>query len=79
MRSREVVLVEAVRTRVGPATRKVLQRNEMTTDGPMDCVGVNEAWKRKPEPDVDKVNAHGGGRPLGATGARPITTPLERV
>jgi acetyl-CoA acyltransferase len=72
-----------------PATRKLLERNEMTM-GDIDLVEINEAfapvvaaWRRELEPDMDRVNVNGGamalGHPLGSTGARLITTLLHEL
>jgi acetyl-CoA acyltransferase len=72
-----------------PATRKLLQRNEMRI-GDIDLVEINEAfapviaaWRRELEPDMDRVNVNGGamalGHPLGSTGARLITTLLHEL
>jgi acetyl-CoA acyltransferase len=72
-----------------PATRKLLERNQMTM-GDVDLVEINEAfapvvaaWRRELEPDMDRVNVNGGamalGHPLGSTGARLITTLLHEL
>jgi acetyl-CoA acetyltransferase family protein len=72
-----------------PATRKLLERNQMKI-GDIDLFEVNEAfapvvlaWKRELEPDMDRVNVNGGamalGHPLGSTGARLITTLLHEL
>jgi acetyl-CoA acyltransferase len=72
-----------------PATRKLLQRNDMRM-GDIDLVEINEAfapviaaWRRELEPDMDRVNVNGGamalGHPLGSTGARLITTLLHEL
>ena len=72
-----------------PATRKILERNDMTLDD-IDLVEVNEAfasviaaWERELDPDVEKVNVNGGaiaiGHPLGSTGARLLTTLLHEL
>jgi acetyl-CoA acyltransferase len=72
-----------------PATRKLLQRNEMRI-GDIDLVEINEAfapviaaWRRELDPDMDRVNVNGGavalGHPLGSTGARLITTLLHEL
>jgi acetyl-CoA acetyltransferase family protein len=66
------------------ATRKALNRAGLTLDQ-IDLMEVNEAfaaviamWQRELQPDMDKVNVHGGaiaiGHPLGASGARLMTT-----
>ena len=70
-----------------PATRKILERNGLTI-GDVDLVEINEAfapvvlaWAREHEPDMGRVNVRGGaialGHPLGATGARLLTTLLH--
>jgi acetyl-CoA acyltransferase len=72
-----------------PATRKLLERNNMSV-GDIDLFEVNEAfapvvlaWKRELEPDMDRVNVNGGamalGHPLGSTGARLLTTLLHEL
>jgi acetyl-CoA acetyltransferase family protein len=69
-----------------PATQKVLARAGMTIDD-IDLVEINEAfasvvlaWEKELHPDMDKVNVNGGaialGHPLGASGARLMTTLL---
>jgi acetyl-CoA acetyltransferase family protein len=76
-------------TGVIPATRKALERAGLTIDD-MDAIEVNEAfaavvlaWARELEPDMAQVNSHGGaialGHPLGASGARIMTTLLHRL
>ena len=72
-----------------PATHKILQRGGMTIDD-IDLFEVNEAfasvlaaWRRELDPDMDRVNVNGGaialGHPLGASGARLITTLLHEL
>jgi len=72
-----------------PGTRKLLDRNGMTIDD-VDLVEINEAfasvvgaWQRELQPDMDRVNVNGGaialGHPLGATGARLLTTLLHEL
>src|SRR3954449_12310390 len=72
-----------------PATRKLLERGNMTMND-IDLVEINEAfasvvaaWRRELEPDMDRVNVNGGaialGHPLGSTGARLITTLLHEL
>jgi acetyl-CoA acyltransferase len=72
-----------------PATKKLLERNNMQIDD-IDLFEVNEAfasvlaaWRRELEPDMDRVNVNGGamalGHPLGSTGARLITTLLHEL
>jgi acetyl-CoA C-acetyltransferase len=69
-----------------PATAHALARAGMTLDQ-IDLVEINEAfasvvlaWQRETGADLDRVNVHGGaialGHPLGATGARMMTTLL---
>ena len=71
------------------ATREVLKKAGMTMKD-VDLVEINEAfgavvlsWARVHEPDMDKVNVNGGaialGHPVGATGARLITTALHEL
>jgi acetyl-CoA acyltransferase len=72
-----------------PATTKVLERAKMTLDQ-MDLVEINEAfapvvlaWEKEHHPDMAKVNVNGGaialGHPLGASGARLMTTLLNEL
>ena len=69
-----------------PATHKVLARAGLTMDD-IDLTEINEAfacvvlaWEKELHPDMDKVNVNGGaialGHPLGASGARLMTTLL---
>ncbi|MFD6436237.1 thiolase family protein [Streptomyces venezuelae] len=71
-------------TGVLPATEKVLRKASLTLDD-MDLFEVNEAfaavvlaWLQETGADPEKVNVHGGalalGHPLGASGARLMTT-----
>ena len=71
------------------ATRKALAKAGMTLDQ-IDLFEVNEAfatviamWKREIGADMSKVNVHGGavalGHPLGASGARLMTTLLHAL
>jgi len=71
------------------ATRHALERTGLTLDD-IDAVEINEAfasvvlaWERELKPDMDKVNPNGGaialGHPLGATGARLMTTLLGHL
>jgi acetyl-CoA acetyltransferase family protein len=71
------------------ATQKVLSRAHMQI-GDIDLFEVNEAfaavigmWQRELQPDMAKVNVHGGaialGHPLGASGARLMTTLLHAL
>jgi len=72
-----------------PATQKALAKAGMTLDQ-IDLFEVNEAfaaviglWKREIGADMSKVNVHGGaialGHPLGASGARLMTTLLNAL
>lgn len=72
-----------------PATRRILERNGLSI-GDIDAIEINEAfasvvlaWEQELAPDMDRVNSWGGaiaiGHPLGATGARLITTLLHRL
>jgi acetyl-CoA acyltransferase len=70
-------------------TRKALNRAGMTLDQ-IDLFEVNEAfasviavWQREIGADMSKLNVHGGaialGHPLGASGARLMTTLLHAL
>jgi acetyl-CoA acetyltransferase family protein len=72
-----------------PATRRILERNGLTIDD-IDLFEVNEAfapvvlaWQRETGADLDRVNVNGGaialGHPLGASGARLLTTLLHEL
>jgi acetyl-CoA acyltransferase len=72
-----------------PATHKVLQRTGLTMDQ-MDLTEINEAfasvvlaWEKELHADMSKVNVNGGaialGHPLGASGARLMTTLLAEL
>jgi acetyl-CoA acyltransferase len=72
-----------------PATRKLLERNNMSI-ADIDLIEVNEAfssvvlaWEAELKPDMDKVNVNGGaialGHPVGATGARLFGTILAEM
>lgn len=72
-----------------PATRKLLERNDLTVDD-IDLFEVNEAfssvvlaWQRELKPDEDRVNVNGGaialGHAVGATGARLIASILHEM
>jgi acetyl-CoA C-acetyltransferase len=72
-----------------PATAHVLDRAGMKLDD-IDLVEINEAfapvvlaWQRETGADLSKVNVNGGaialGHPLGATGARLMTTLLHEL
>jgi acetyl-CoA acyltransferase len=71
-------------TAILPATGKVLSKAGLSIDD-IDLFEVNEAfasvvlaWQRETGANLDKVNVHGGaiaiGHPLGASGARLMTT-----
>ena len=72
-----------------PATRHALQRTGFSL-GQIDRVEINEAfasvvlaWARELDADLDRTNVNGGaialGHPLGATGARLMTTLLHEL
>jgi acetyl-CoA C-acetyltransferase len=72
-----------------PATRHALERTGLTMDD-IDLVEINEAfasvvlaWQKELDADPAKVNVNGGaialGHPLGATGARLMTTLLNEL
>lgn len=72
-----------------PATRKLLERNNLTVDD-IDLFEVNEAfssvvlaWERELKPDMERVNVNGGaialGHAVGATGARLIATIVSEM
>jgi acetyl-CoA C-acetyltransferase len=72
-----------------PATAKVLHRAGMSI-GEIDLFEVNEAfasvvlaWERETGASIDKTNVNGGaialGHPLGATGARLLTSLLHEL
>ncbi|MGH2588263.1 MAG: thiolase family protein [Dehalococcoidia bacterium] len=72
-----------------PATRQILAKAGLTLDQ-IDRVEINEAfapvvlaWEKELGPDMHKVNVCGGavalGHPLGATGARLMTTLLHEL
>lgn len=71
------------------ATRHALERTGMDIDD-FDAIEINEAfasvvlsWEKELRPDMSKVNIHGGaialGHPIGATGARLMTTLLHTL
>ena len=71
------------------ATRRLLERTGLTIDD-IDVIEINEAfasvvlaWERELKPDMARVNPNGGaialGHPVGATGARLITTALHEL
>jgi acetyl-CoA C-acetyltransferase len=72
-----------------PATRHAFERTGLTMDD-IDLVEINEAfasvvlaWQKELDVDLAKVNVNGGaialGHPLGATGARLMTTLLSEL
>jgi acetyl-CoA C-acetyltransferase len=72
-----------------PATKYALEKTGLTIDD-MDLVEINEAfapvelaWQKETAADMSKVNVNGGaialGHPLGATGARLMTTMLNEL
>ena len=86
-----LVGVDPVLMLTGPidATHRVLDRTGMTM-ADLDTVEINEAfasvvlaWDRELKPDMAKVNPNGGaialGHPVGATGARLITSALHEL
>lgn len=89
--ARQVVGVDPVMMLTGviPATEKVLKRAGLTLDE-IDIIEINEAfasvvlaWEKELKPDMKKVNTRGGaialGHPLGASGARILTTLLHEL
>jgi acetyl-CoA acyltransferase len=91
VRAQAVVGVDPVTMLTGPipATTKVLAKaGRQLSD--VDLVEINEAfatvpiaWAREHHPDMDRVNVNGGaialGHPLGATGARLMTSLLHEL
>jgi acetyl-CoA acyltransferase len=86
-----VVGVDPVTMLTGPipATAKVLGRAGLAVDD-IDLFEVNEAfapvvlaWEKEHHPDMERVNVNGGaialGHPLGASGARLMTTLLHEL
>jgi acetyl-CoA C-acetyltransferase len=89
-----IVGVDPVLMLTGPidVTKRLLERNRMTI-GDINLFEVNEAfapvvaaWSHEVGAEIEKTNINGGaialGHPLGATGARLLTTlvhALERV
>ncbi len=72
-----------------PATQYAMKKSGMTLDQ-IDLIEINEAfasvvlaWQRETGVDLSKVNVNGGaialGHPLGATGARLMTTLLNEL
>jgi acetyl-CoA C-acetyltransferase len=86
-----LVGVDPVLMLTGPidATQRILDRSGLSL-GDIDVVEINEAfasvvlaWERDLHPDMDRVNPGGGaialGHPVGATGARLVTTALHHL
>jgi acetyl-CoA C-acetyltransferase len=86
-----LVGVDPVLMLTGPidATRRIMDRTGLTIDD-FDVIEINEAfasvvlaWEREVKPDMTKVNPNGGaialGHPVGATGARLVTTALHEL
>jgi acetyl-CoA acyltransferase len=86
-----VVGVDPVTMLTGPipATTRLLERSGLKIDD-IDLFEVNEAfapvvlaWEHEHHPDMDRVNVNGGaialGHPLGASGARLMTTLLHEL
>jgi acetyl-CoA C-acetyltransferase len=86
-----LVGVDPVLMLTGPidATRRITERTGLGVDD-FDVIEINEAfasvvlaWEREVKPDMAKVNPNGGaialGHPVGATGARLITTALHEL
>jgi acetyl-CoA C-acetyltransferase len=86
-----LVGVDPVLMLTGPidATRRLFDRAGSAMSD-MDTVEINEAfasvvlaWERELKPDMDRVNPNGGaiaiGHPVGATGARLVTTALHEL
>ena len=86
-----LVGVDPVLMLTGPidATRRILERTGLTMND-IDTIEINEAfasvvlaWERELQPDMNTVNPNGGaiaiGHPVGATGARLITTALHEL
>ncbi|GGA66464.1 thiolase family protein [Ornithinibacillus halotolerans] len=89
--ARTVVGVDPVMMLTGviPATRQVLEKAGLSIQE-IDAIEINEAfasvvkaWEKEIEPDMEKVNSRGGaialGHPLGASGARLMTTLLHTL
>ena len=86
-----LVGVDPVLMLTGPidATRRIMERTKLGIDD-FDVIEINEAfasvvlaWEREVKPDMARVNPNGGaialGHPVGATGARLITTALHEL
>lgn len=89
--ARTVVGVDPVMMLTGviPASKQVLEKAGLTLEQ-MDVIEINEAfasvvkaWEKELKPDMSKVNSRGGaialGHPLGASGARIMTTLLHTL
>ena len=87
----KVVGVDPVLMLTGPipATQQLLARHKLRLSD-VDLVEINEAfapvvlaWQRELQPDMARVNVNGGaialGHPLGATGARLMTTLVHEM
>jgi acetyl-CoA C-acetyltransferase len=86
-----LVGVDPVMMLTGPidATQRILERAGISM-ADIDVVEINEAfasvvlaWERELRPDMERVNPNGGaialGHPVGATGARLLTTALHEL
>ncbi len=86
-----LVGVDPVLMLTGPidASRRLFDRTGLAMSD-IDTVEINEAfasvvlaWERELKPDMDRVNPNGGaiaiGHPVGATGARLVTTALNEL
>ena len=86
-----LVGVDPVLMLTGPidATQHLLRRTGLTIDD-LDTIEINEAfasivlaWEREVHPNLGNVNPNGGaialGHPVGATGARLVTTALHEL
>jgi acetyl-CoA acyltransferase len=91
IKPRARIVAQAVTMLTGPipATAKVLGRAGLVVND-IDLFEVNEAfapvvlaWEKEHHPDMERVNVNGGaialGHPLGATGARLMTTLLHEL
>jgi acetyl-CoA C-acetyltransferase len=86
-----LVGVDPVLMLTGPidATHRLLDRTGLAMSD-LDTIEINEAfasvvlaWERELKPDMERVNPNGGaiaiGHPVGATGARLVTTALHEL
>jgi acetyl-CoA C-acetyltransferase len=86
-----LVGVDPVLMLTGPidATHRMIDRTGLGIDD-FDVIEINEAfasvvlaWEQELKPDMAKVNPNGGaialGHPVGATGARLVTTALHEL